>query len=246
MATDLDTSTESIHQHAHGPANRGRRVLRTAAPLFVRFPSTEARAAVVVLHDVYGLTEGVEEHCRALARRGYLVIAPYLYYETGGKEFRTEHEETARAAMSLLAPDDLAADVSGALDHLGRRVGIPPHSIGLLGIGMGGYLASRAAVDHELAAVVAIDPLGLDLAPWPGVPDLCELLDKLNTRWLGVAGAGGLSSSGHAHALVEAAARSHGLGDARIVPDPDFDPGDHAEYVGPVEDAARFLDVRIN
>lgn len=151
--------TEPAHHHAHGPANRGRRVLRTAAPLFVRFPRTRARGAVVVLHDAYGLTEPIEECCRALARSGYVAVAPYLYYETGGKEFRPEHPETAQAAMCLLAADDLAADVAAALDHLNARLGIPAGATGVLGVGTSGDLATWAAAEHRLGAAAACEPL---------------------------------------------------------------------------------------
>lgn len=246
MGIDVDQTTENHgHHHAHGPANRGRRVLRTTAPLFVRFPATPARAAVVVLHDVYGLTESVENHCRTLASCGYVAVAPYMYYDTGGREFRADHEETARAAMSLLTPNGLAADVSGALDYLGRRAGIPVSATGLLGVGMGGYLVSRAAVDHELAVAVAVDPLGLDVVPWPGTPDLGELLGKLNTPWLGIAGADGPLPPGQPHALVEAASRSDGLGDARVVSGPTSRPAGHADHDSSVDDLVRFLDAHI-
>lgn len=159
--------TEPAHHHAHGPANRGRRVLRTAAPLFVRFPRTRPRAAVVVLHDAYGLTEPIEDCCRALARCGYVAVAPYLYYETGGKEFRPEHEQTAKAAMSLLADDDLAADVAGALDHLHTRLAVPARTTAVLGVGTSGELATRAAADHELPVAAVCDPL--DNTGRPGV-----------------------------------------------------------------------------
>ncbi|RRO19935.1 hypothetical protein EIL87_02840 [Saccharopolyspora rhizosphaerae] len=152
-------STEPAHHHAHGPANRGRRVLRTAAPLFVRFPRTRAGAAVVVLHDAYGLTAPIEDGCRALARRGYVAVAPYLYYETGGKEFRPEHPDTAHAAMSLLDPEDLAADVAGALDHLSTRLGFPARATAVLGVGTSGDLATRAAAEHRLGGVAGCEPL---------------------------------------------------------------------------------------
>ncbi|MEV0050609.1 dienelactone hydrolase family protein [Saccharopolyspora shandongensis] len=163
------------HHHAHGPANRGRRVLRTAAPLFVRFPRTRLRTAVVVLHDAYGLTEPIEHCCRALARNGHVAVAPYLYYETGGKEFRPENEETARAAMSSLAADDLAADIAGALDHLASRLGIPARATGALGVGETGPLATRAAAEHDLAAAVECDPL--DESPAADPARAIRLLD---------------------------------------------------------------------
>ena len=43
------------HHHAHGPANRRRWIMPSAAPLFVRFPVERANTGVLVLHDEHGL-----------------------------------------------------------------------------------------------------------------------------------------------------------------------------------------------
>ncbi|MHA6803818.1 dienelactone hydrolase family protein [Salinifilum ghardaiensis] len=183
----MPTELIEHHHRAHGPANRRRRVLRTAAPLFVRFPEGTPRAGAIVLHDVCGLTESVEEHCRSLARLGCVVVAPFLYYETGGKEFRPENTETARAAMELLAAEDLAADLTAAADHLRERVGVRVGATAVLGFGMGGHLATWAAAVHEFAAAVAHEPLGVETAPWRGAPSVAEALSELRSPWLGFA-----------------------------------------------------------
>lgn len=134
--------------HAHGPANRGRRVLETSAPLFVRWPETPPRTAVVVLHDVYGLTDDVERRCATLAAHGHLALAPYFYYETGGREFTTTSPEHARRAWARLTKASKLADVAGALDHLRRRCGISQEAITLLGIGAGADVAAAARVRY--------------------------------------------------------------------------------------------------
>jgi dienelactone hydrolase len=146
------------HHHSHGPANRRRRVLETAAPLFVRFPTTLADSGVVVLHDVYGLTESVEQCCRALARLGHLAVAPIFYYQCGGRAYTSDRLLAARSAWSRLTHEDLAADIAGALDYLQRRCGIPASQIALAGIGSSVRLAETAAAEHGVA-VVCVDAL---------------------------------------------------------------------------------------
>lgn len=151
------------HHHSHGPANRGRRVLETSAPLFVRFPDRLAETAVIVVHDAYGLTTPIEDCCRALARLGHLAVAPILYYETGGRAFTTDQPGIARAAWDRLRPADIVADVHGAVDYLERRCGIPPSSTALLSIGAG----APPATDPRLGAVVGAEEvcgLALDAA----------------------------------------------------------------------------------
>ncbi|RKT87139.1 Dienelactone hydrolase family protein [Saccharopolyspora antimicrobica] len=225
MPTELITE----HHHAHGPANRGRRVLRTAAPLFVRFPDTAPRAAAVVLHDIHGLTAPVEDMCRMLARCGYVAVAPFMYYENGGREFRPENAGTAEAAMALLRAEDLAADVAGALGYLRERVGVPSRSTGVLGIGMGGHLATWAAAEHEFAAAAAFEPRGLEEAPWAGAPAVGRALERLRTPWLGLAAS--------EDPLFGFRDRAGELGDV-VVPPRDGE-------LGWWDEAVRFIDARV-
>jgi Dienelactone hydrolase family len=110
------------HHHGHGPANRGRVVLTTAAPLFVCEPLTRPEAAVIVLHGRRGLTEAFERGLRAIAARGYLVAAPFHYFRDGGPEY--VDESAARDAYSALATEDIDADVDAAVGHITERLGL--------------------------------------------------------------------------------------------------------------------------
>lgn len=145
------------HHHAHGPANRRRRVLETVAPLFVRFPDRLAETAVVVLHDAYGLTAPIEDCCRELARHGHLAVAPILYHETGGRAFTRDQPDLALLAWRRLRHADLVADVAGAMDYLERRCGVPASSTALLGFGESPHLAAEIATGYRLGAVVGAE-----------------------------------------------------------------------------------------
>jgi poly(3-hydroxybutyrate) depolymerase len=162
------------HHHGHAPANRRRRILKTAAPLLVRVPATRVRSAVIVLHDGRGLTAAAENCCRALAACGHLAVAPLLYYETGGPVF-------GEGRFSSLRPGDLAADIAAALDHLGYRAGIPRHATGVLGLGQGAHLAAWAAAEHALPASIGV---AARPGPWPGIPPLAQLTRRLGPGWL--------------------------------------------------------------
>ncbi|MEV8634108.1 dienelactone hydrolase family protein [Streptosporangium sp. NPDC051023] len=168
--------------HAHGPANRGRRVLDAAAPLFVCEPGGRPVGGALVLHDVFGVTEHAEEACRALARRGRLAVSPYLYHEHGGPAFAAEELAAARTQMEELTPTDLAADVGAALGYLeSRRTG----PVLVVGFSMGGHLATWAAAHHVVEAAVAVSP---SAGPWPGVPSVEALVAGRRSPWLGVVG----------------------------------------------------------
>ncbi|GAA4089111.1 dienelactone hydrolase family protein [Actinomadura miaoliensis] len=174
------------HHLSHGPANRGRYVLQTAAPLFVREPVGAPRGAVIVLHDVFGVTDYAEEACRRLARGGWLAVSPYLYYEHGGPAFDATELPVARGEMTRLTAEGLAADIAGARDYLTGRRGMPAPAV--LGFSMGGYLATWAAAHHDLAGAVAVSPSGVEHAPWAGMAPLELLVADRRAPWLGVLG----------------------------------------------------------
>jgi dienelactone hydrolase len=160
---------------AHGPANRRRRVLETAAPLFVCEPSDATRGGVIVVHDVLGLTHDAEAACRHLARAGWLSVAPFLFHSHGGPTFGLSALAAARAELGRRSLSDLGADLTAAASYLaGRGCG----DVAVAGFGTGGYLAASAAssVPGVIAAVSigAVEGAGL----WPDARPLAELVSK--------------------------------------------------------------------
>lgn len=121
---------------AHGPANRGKRVLETAAPLFVCEPDQVPRGGLVVVHGLFGLTHAVEAACRRLAADGWLTAAPFLYHSHGGPVFG--EAARARAELSGLSLADLGGDVAAALAYLAGRGCLEAAVIGL-GTGRDGF-----------------------------------------------------------------------------------------------------------
>jgi carboxymethylenebutenolidase len=160
---------------AHGPANRRRHVLDTAAPLFVCEPFDAARGGAILVHDVLGLTHDAEAACRYLAWDGWLTVAPFLLHEHGGPTFGLSSLPAARAELGRLSLSDLGADLTAAASYLaGRGCG----DLAVVGFGTGGYLAASAAssVPGVTAAVTigAVEGDGL----WPDARPLAELVSN--------------------------------------------------------------------
>lgn len=173
----------SDHHHSHGPANRGRRVLDSAAPLFVEAPAGPVRGGLIVLHDAFGLTEPVERYCRAAAAAGWLAVAPYHYYDVGGREY---DRDSARDALGRLSLRGLTDDVTAARDYLTERRRLDIGAVAVLGFSMGAFLAAWAGAEWELAAAVSVSPSRPDTGPLTGLPPLGELVRDRRTPWLGV------------------------------------------------------------
>jgi carboxymethylenebutenolidase len=169
--------------YGHPPANRGRRVLAMAAPLFVCEPDGDIRGGAIVLHDLFGITEYTEDTCRWLARTGLLAISPYLYHQRGGPAFDSGERATARGHMTGLTADDMTDDIDAALHYLRARTAGPAV---VIGYGMGAQLATWTASRQALAAAVAVDPPGPGSSTWPDVPTIDLLVAERRTPWLGI------------------------------------------------------------
>lgn len=169
---------------AHGPANRRRRVLETAAPLFVREPGRAPRGGVIVIHDVLGLTHDAEAACRALARNGWLAVAPFLYHEHGGPAFPLSSLADARAELVRLSLPGLEADLAAAASYLTAR---GCGGVAVAGFGTGGYLAARFASSVPGAfAAVTIGAVEAD-SFWPDAGPLAEAIAGCRVPLLEVA-----------------------------------------------------------
>jgi carboxymethylenebutenolidase len=157
------------HHLAHGPANRGRRVLQAAAPLFICEPGQSPRGGAVVIHGVRGLTHETEVACRLLARDSWFAVAPLLYHEHGGTVFPESDQARALAELASVPVATLAADLAAAVSYLsGRGIDAPA----VIGFGTGGHLAAWAAASLDgVGAAISVAPVTApgDLPPLPAL-----------------------------------------------------------------------------
>ncbi|HEX6738073.1 MAG TPA: dienelactone hydrolase family protein [Vicinamibacteria bacterium] len=107
--------------------------------------------AVIVIQEWWGLDDWVKDQARALAKEGYVALAPDLYR---GKV--TNKQEEAHQLMSGLPPDRAMRDLKAAFALLAARPDVKKDRIGVIGWCMGGRYALALAVEEpKLAAVAA-------------------------------------------------------------------------------------------
>src|SRR5439155_27265843 len=90
---------------------------------FVVYPEVRDNAtAVVVIHEIFGLTDWVRAVCDQLAEAGYIAIAPDLLSGTGPKGGGTDSYkgEEVRKAITGLPPDQVTADLNAATDYVAK------------------------------------------------------------------------------------------------------------------------------
>jgi carboxymethylenebutenolidase len=90
---------------------------------FVVYPEVKKKAtAVVVIHEIFGLSDWVQNLTDELAEAGYIAIAPDLLSGMGPNGGgSSSFESTAlRQAIGSLPPDQITADLNAVADYVSR------------------------------------------------------------------------------------------------------------------------------
>jgi len=89
---------------------------------FVAFPEVKDKArAVIVIHEIFGLTDWVRGVADQLAEAGYVAIAPDLLSGTapnGGGTAELGGNDAVRKAITSLPPDQVTADLNAAAEYV--------------------------------------------------------------------------------------------------------------------------------
>jgi carboxymethylenebutenolidase len=91
---------------------------------FVVYPEVKDKAtAVLVIHEIFGLTDWVRSVADQLAEAGYIAIAPDLLSGMGPGGGGTEtfaDQTTVMRAIRDLPPDQITADLSATADYVAK------------------------------------------------------------------------------------------------------------------------------
>jgi carboxymethylenebutenolidase len=91
---------------------------------FIAFPEVKEKAtAVVVIHEIFGLSDWVRSMTDQLAEAGYIAIAPDLLSGAapgGGGTAELGSGDAVRKAISSLPPDQITADLNAVTEHVSK------------------------------------------------------------------------------------------------------------------------------
>lgn len=107
------------------------------------------KAGIVLVHEWWGLTQGMKEIADEFARQGYRAIAVDLY---DGQV--TEQREVAGKLMQALDKTAAVKKIDAAVNALGTS------KVGTIGWCMGGGLALRAALSQPAKVSAAVNVYG--------------------------------------------------------------------------------------
>lgn len=123
---------------------------------FVVYPEVKGKAPVVlVIHEIFGLTDWVRDVADQLASNGYIAIAPDLLSGMapgGGKSSDFAGVDAAREAVSKLPPDQVTSDLNATAEYA-KKLPAASDKLMVAGFCWGGGQSFRFATNRkDLAA----------------------------------------------------------------------------------------------
>lgn len=145
-------------------------------PGHVWYPPSGDGPGLVVVQEIFGISDYIRRRCADLAALGYVVLAPELYWRVEDAEIDESAPDMLEKAVALsqqLDWDTAVADVRAALETVRS---ICTNGVGLIGFCFGGGLAFNVAAldppDVLVSYYGSALPQLLHLAPQVQVPSL--------------------------------------------------------------------------
>jgi carboxymethylenebutenolidase len=122
---------------------------------FVVYPESKSKTPVVlVIHEIFGMTDWVQDLADQLAEAGYIAVAPDLLSGMGPNGGRSSAfaQDKAMEAINHLNPDQVTADLNAAADY-GKKLPASNGKLFVTGYCWGGGQSFRFATNRgDLAA----------------------------------------------------------------------------------------------
>ena len=175
-------------------------------PVYQAQPEGRARAAVVVMQEIFGLNAHIRSVADSFAAEGYLALAPSTFHRVKpGVEMGYTPDDIAagvalKAQVEALPAPGVLQDIQAVIDHALLETG---GKVGVVGYCWGGLLAWRAAgrLSH-ISAVVPYYGGGMtaaaEVARTPACPVLAHFAQHDQSIPLN-----GVEAFGQAHPEVE-------------------------------------------
>ena len=117
----------------------------------VAYPQSPAKApAIVVIHEIFGMTDWVEEVTDEFAEAGYMAIAPDLLSGMAPNGGRTKDIPASGVgqAISKLPPDQITADLNAVADYV-QKLPACNGKVCVVGFSWGGGQSFRFATNRK-------------------------------------------------------------------------------------------------
>ena len=155
-------------------------------PAYVAQPKGQAKGAVVVVQEIFGVNAHIKEVADGYAAQGYLAVAPATFHRAKhGVELGYTPEDmqagmVLKTAIEALPAPGVMADIQAAVDYAAKTSG---GKVGIVGYCWGGLLTWRSACTLKgLSAAVPYYGGGVtteaETARQPRVPVLAHFAEE--------------------------------------------------------------------
>jgi carboxymethylenebutenolidase len=125
---------------------------------FIAYPESKGKTPVVlVIHEIFGLSDWVQDLADQVAAAGYIAVAPDLLSGMGPNGGRTTSfaQSEATQAVSHLNPDQVTADLNAAADY-GLKLPASDGKLVVAGFCWGGGQSFRFATNRSNLAAAFV------------------------------------------------------------------------------------------
>lgn len=141
---------------------------------YLALPKAPKGAGVVVIQEIFGVTESMKKICDFLASRQFTAICPDLYWSAERDTQMTEADvEKARGLRMKMDDAAVVRDIGAAVSFLRKHPNCTG-DVGVVGYCWGGMLAFLSATNEKPDAAVSYYGVGiekhLDKVPMLGCP----------------------------------------------------------------------------
>ena len=127
---------------------------------YMAAPADSAKAAIIVVPEIFGVNPGIRQKCDRLAADGYLAVAPDIFWHFApGVELNPDVEAELQEAFGYFGQydaNDGVKDIEAVIHAIRGGIGTqaPIATVGCVGYCLGGRLACRAATRTDITASV--------------------------------------------------------------------------------------------
>ncbi|HEX4848997.1 MAG TPA: dienelactone hydrolase family protein [Novosphingobium sp.] len=127
-----------------------------AIPAYVARPQGPAKAAIIVIPEIFGVNPGIRQKADSWAAKGYLAVAPDIFWRFApGVELNPDVEAELNEAFGYFQqydPTDGVYDIESTIKWIRAEAGA--QKVGCSGYCLGGRLAYMAAARTDIDASV--------------------------------------------------------------------------------------------
>ncbi len=119
---------------------------RDTLTAYLAYPERKGQApGVVVIHEIFGISDFIRQTTEQLAKDGFVAIAPDLLSHRGGTPASTD---SARKLIAGLDPDTITRDLDATVAYVKHLPAARPDRVGVIGFCWGGGQSFRYATNN--------------------------------------------------------------------------------------------------